>query len=240
MNKYEENKKTMYEAVLTLLESNTTVTAAVPAFAGAEAEFRNAVADLEAKAQELNQAVVGKADAKSDAAELLIDSIIPIVAGLSAFASKQKDVELQRKSDVSQSYLQRQRDTALVIEARAIIALANENIAGLADCGIAQQDVTGVQEKVAAYDASIGGRERSTAGRSGARKSLTSFFKEADRILAEEIDQYMKVLKPKHSQLYDEYVSARTVKNVGLRHRKPAATVAQPVNGTHAAVTPTN
>jgi hypothetical protein len=44
-------------------------------------------------------------------------------------------------------------------------------------------------------------------------------FSEIDELLADEIDRHMEHLKQKYSQFYEQYFSARMVKDIGVRHR---------------------
>lgn len=64
MRKHEENKHTMYKAVLAKLDANKSKTDTIPAFADSIDTFRTAVGGIEAKAMQMDNAVAGKTTTK--------------------------------------------------------------------------------------------------------------------------------------------------------------------------------
>jgi hypothetical protein len=233
MNKVQENKRTMYEAVLALLSANSAKTAAVAAFATSEAEFRNIVSQIENKSAEYNQATVGRTASKNQAADILVDAVLPMAAALFAYGSKQKDATLKEKAAVNESELRRIRDTELITQTNAILALLNEHLLPLADYGVTAAKITEFQQKITDFNAALGTRESSLAERVGARTSLADLIRKADEILHEQLDHFMELFRPTEPQFYTEYFTARIIKDLGTRHRRPA-TDAPPTAGTPA------
>ncbi len=231
MNKIQENKRTMYEAILALMTANAAKIAAMPAFAASETSFRNVVAQIEGKSQEYNHATTGKVNVKREAEAALITETLAMAAALFAYARKQKNAELKAKATVTESVLRLMRDTERVTQANAILGLVNANLQALADYGITQEKATAYQGKIAVFAAAVGGRESSIAERAGARTSLVDLFRQADELLREELDRCMELLRATEQQFYTEYFAARIVKDLGLRHR-------QPTNGTQPAPVP--
>jgi len=223
MNKTQENKRTMYESILSLLTVNATKTATVPAFAVSEAAFRSIVARIEAKSQQYNNATAGKVKAKQDAEAKLIAATLAMAAALFAYGRKQKDAEMKAKADISETALRSMRDTELITQSNAILALVNSNLQALADYGVTQAVASEFQAKIASFTAALGSRESSVAERVGARTSLGDLFKQADELLAEELDQLVELLRASEPQFHTEYFAARVVKDLGTRHRAQAS-----------------
>lgn len=238
MTKNQENKRTMYEAVLSLLAANSALITPIPAFATSQTDFQNAVAKIESKSQEYNQATVGKAAMKNEALQNLIDAVMVMTSALSAYAQKQGNTVLKQKAFQNVSGLQRMRDTEVITRANEVLTLVNANTANLTDYGVTAAMITDFQQKIASFNTAVGEKESSVAERSGARESLSDLFRKADAILSEEIDQFVTSLKSTAPQFHTEYFAARMVKDIGLRHKTQPLT--QPVNNQPAAGTQPN
>jgi len=227
MRKHEENKQTMYKAVLAKLDGNKTITDTIPAFADSITAFRTTVEGIEAKAMQMNNAVAGKTMTKLQAEDEMIQSLMPTASALYAYGRKEKNAELTAKADVKESYLRRMRDTELVIKARSIHELAAANAAALAPYGITDAKVNALKEKIDSYDTSLGERESGSAARTGARLSLTELFAKADDLLENEIDRQMELLREAYREFYNEYFAARVIRDLGIVH-EPEPTPAPP------------
>ena len=218
MRKHEENKQTMYKAVLAKLNANKSKTDTIPAFADSITAFRTTVEGIEAKAMQMNNAVAGKTMTKLQAEDEMIQSLMPTASALYAYGRKEKNAELTAKADVKESYLRRMRDTELVIKARSIHELAAANAAALAPYGITDAKVNALKEKIDSYDTSLGERESGSAARTGARLSLTELFAKADDLLENEIDRQMELLREAYTEFYNEYFAARVIRDLGIVH----------------------
>jgi hypothetical protein len=218
MNKPEENKLSMYDAVLNLLEANAAVTGTLPAFAQAETEFQTVVGNIKAKETQLNEAVAGVTNSKHNAENEMIEDVLKAANALFVFAKRQNDEELKAISDINHSKLKKLRDTELVGKARSITDKANTNIAALNDFGITPEFVTALTEKTDAYESSLGNQAAGFAGKSAARQSLSELFTNADSILKDELDNMVELLKESNGDFYNTYKSARSIKDLGMRH----------------------
>jgi hypothetical protein len=116
------------------------------------------------------------------------------------------------------------RDTELASKGELIASLANQQLSNLTPASITDTMIADLSAKVIAYRDAIGARESGVAERIGARTSMEDLFIKADGILEEEIDPGMELLRGSQTELYNEYFSARVIKDLGIRHRPEQAT----------------
>ncbi len=218
MSKYLENKLTMFEAVDSVLKENSAKYATLAALAEAATSFDGLVVQIRSKSTEVITATAGKSQGKWDAEDLLLDTLVPVAAALSAYATKTGDTAMKDTCTISETKLRRMRDTDLVARATAIHqhGTAGE---GLAAYGVTTEMLAALKQRIDAFNRSIGERESSVAQRMGARLSLSNLYDKADSMLTDEIDNMIEMLKGTETQFYNEYFAARVTKDVGLRHK---------------------
>ncbi len=228
MNKRQENKLTMYEGLLTLLQSNSAKTQSIGGFANAATELSTIVAGLKAKSTEVDSATVGKVATKYSAEDALVAALLPACSALYVFGRKQNNAEIKERANVTEAKLRSLRDTELASFGNAIAELSAANVQGVVPFGITTEKIAELKTKAEAYSDAIGARESSVADRKGARGSMSDLFDKADELLNEEFDRYMELLRPTETELYNKYFSARVIKDTGVRHDKPAPVPPKP------------
>ena len=224
MTKNQENKLTMYEAVLATLTANSENTKVVPAFAPAIQEFAEVVGKIKSKTIEMRGVLAGVGADKENAEDALIESLVKICSALSDFARRAKDNALAEKAKVNESGLRRMRDTDLVSKATAIHATATEVLSNLADFGITQTMLTDLNAQINAFNAALGAREGGVAERSAVRIALAELFDNADGTLKMDLDKLIELVKKDAPQFYNAYYGARVIKDLGHRSRPKAET----------------
>ena len=228
MNKRQENKLTMYEGLLTLLQANSAEFQSIGGFSDAVTQFSSIVSEVKAKSNETEVLTAGKVAAKHEAEDLLVGLLLPVCSALYIFARKQDNTEIKERANITEAKLRAMRDTELASYGESIADLANTNASALALMGITAEMIADLKGKAQAYTAAIGARESSVAERKGARGSMNELFDKADELLNEDFDRYFELLRPTDTELYNKYFSARVVKDMGMRHR-PVATPPTPV-----------
>ena len=212
-----ENKRTMYKAVTDLLDANTAKTAVIPAFAAALTNFKGLVDGISEKNQLKGSATSGKTALKTQLANDLIAATVPIASALFALGSTSDDPRLKELGDVRKSDLQNLRDTELTDKVEIIKKLADENAVELAAYGVAPAEIAAIETKSVAYDDSLGDKESSLSTQSSAGKFMANLFTQADTILTDQLDRMMEKFNPSDMQFYQEYKSARVIKDLGHR-----------------------
>lgn len=226
MNKTQENRLTMYEAVATLLGSNPTITSAIPAFSTAAATFNSLIGQIKDKGREKSEALSGKTSNKLQAEDALVRVLMEIGRPMVAYANTVNNNQLLDIVSVSESRYRLMRDTELVSKAKSILQQATQYLSSLAGYGIVQEKLDDLQAKTDAFDAALGKRESSVAERVGATAALTALFEQTDDVLAKEMDNIVEAIRSTQTQFYNEYFAARVVKELGIRHEAKQAPAA--------------
>jgi hypothetical protein len=225
MNKYMEDKRTMFAAVLSLLTASRAKLAAIPGFPEALDSFQLLLEKIDAKAKEKDEATAGKTLTKHTSEQILIRAMMKTSSALFLLARKTHNIELKEKSTLLESTLTRMRDTNLAIEGEALLGLAKEQAQQLTAYGVIPEEITELEKKIIAYRDALGKSVSSVSERIGARISLETLMKEADEFLAEEIGRYMERLRENEPEMYAAYSDATYIRLTGIRHEKavPAA-----------------
>jgi hypothetical protein len=230
MNKQQENRLTMYEGLLVLLQTNSAKLQSFGMISSAATEFAGLVSAIKTKSVEVDIATVGKVATKFGAQEALAIALLPVCSTLYVYGRKQGDAEIQARASISETRLHHMRDTELASFATGLLDLATAHAADIAPFGVPAEMIAGLKIKTDAYSAAIGAREVSVTERKGARGSMNDLFDKADELLHEELDRYMELIRGAEREFYNKYFSARVVKDIGIRHRTPVeTTVASPV-----------
>lgn len=211
----QENKLTMFEAVISLLDANTAKTAVVAAFAATYNMFKNFVTEIKAKDVEKSGATTGKTSTKNADKEALISAVMLVGSAISALGAATNNNQLKEGGKVTRSELNDIRDTLLVTKAQGVHDLTNGNAAALAPYGITVAVITDLNTKITNYNNSLGARESSVAQQVGATTQVKSLFKKADKQLTEQIDLIMESFAGSDPQFYDEYKQARVIYDLG-------------------------
>ena len=222
MNDKQENKFTMYQAVSTLLDANTAKTAAITAFGTAFTSFKDVLLSISEKNIQKNTATAGKTTLKNQQQSDLIESSLPIAGALYALGSATDDPRLQALGNLKKGYLSNLRDTELTDVITNLKNLADSYAAPLAAYGVTPAAISALDTKLTTYSAALGGKETGFATKVAAGNVLSNLFDDADAILKDQLDRMMEMFAPTDQQFYQEYKSAREIKDLGHRFDPPA------------------
>ena len=230
MHKRLENKLTMYEGLLTLLQDNSDKIQSISAFGEAVTKFSDIMQSIKAKSIEVDQAAAGKTSGKLNAEEALIECLLPVCSALFLFGRKENNTAIMERANTAEYKVRLLRDSELASYGNAIAEMASGNKQGISGYGVTEEKIAELKTKAEAYVSAIGERESGIAGRKGARETMTDLFKEADEIIGKEIDNYMEIVRPLEPEFYTKYYAAKVIKDMGIRHRQeeaePAGTAA--------------
>ncbi len=219
MTKRHENKLTMYEGLLSLMQGNGGKIQTVPGFTATVTALGEKIGVLKTKSAEVDTVAVGKTATKESAKEALIEALIPVSTMLFVIGKRSKNEELKELGDVSESRLAYMRDTELVKYGKTIAERAATISAELTANGITAAMVADLAAKAEGYNTAIGAKESSIVDRKGARGTLADLFNEVDELLTDEVDRFMELLRNKEPEFYNKYFAARVVKETGVRHK---------------------
>jgi hypothetical protein len=178
------------------------------------------VTAIKAKTSELNNTKVGKTAAKHAAEDELIDILVPAAHALYTIGKEKKLPDVMEQTDSTDRDVRRMRDTDLAEKADEIAKLAVRFTAELADYGFNAAKISLLRAKVDTYSQAIGLRESSVGEHSGAYVALQQLYDQADELLGDELDRLIELIRIPEPQIYDQYFALRSVKDLGVVHRK--------------------
>lgn len=214
MNDSQEDKLSMYQAVLAVLENHQTVWAAVPAFVTAESAFRIGVNNLQSIAQQQQTSTGATAD-KQRLRVAMADAAMPIVGALKALAAVTSNGELAAECDLTRSDFLYGRDTDSAAQADRVYVLASEHAAALVDYGISSPHQTAIYDATQAYRDALTRPREVIAATSAATEQLAAAFDAADQRLNGQLDNLVEIFRTSHSTFYLQYASAREIVDSG-------------------------
>ena len=220
LTKKQENKISMFKDLETVLDNNVSIIDRIPQLKDSTDKFKNLITDISNKAVIKNTVLKGSVITKTNKRIELETAILESASALSAFGSKTENEIIKAISHTTSSSLDKSRDTDLINKANSILDMMVQNETALVSYAVSSDDIEKLRNCIAAY-------KNSSAVTSGSKtesllinKSLQELFQEGMHILEFEIDKMVDSLKSKEKNFYDSYYAVRTIKNLGIRHRK--------------------
>ncbi len=223
MTAKQENKLTMYLAVKTVCDRNTTTWQTLPAFADAYTEFGTNVANIQALVQNQSVDSTGLTADKDQLRKTMATAAVTIALAVNAYARKTKNHDLAAKTNVSVSTYLEGRDTLAAPNALNIHASATAVLANLGPYGVTAAKLTDLKAKIDAYAASISKPRDAVSSGSTATRQLSAAFKAADAVLNEQMDALLPQFAESNPQFTQDYQNARIIVDTGARKAKAPA-----------------
>jgi hypothetical protein len=227
MRTNQKNKIHMYNSVAAKLAQYSAKLSFLTALPAVLQLFNRTIQLIEEKETERSNQTTGKLEVRDDAEDALVELLVQVSSSLLAFASSLKNTELYEKAKVKKGILHRLRDVELLLKAKAILVLAQQNSEQIAPYGVTAEILAAFQQAITDFEAAMGNVDKGYAGRSGARVSLYEAFDQADAILKDQLDAMMESVKKVDSQIYNEYWASRVIHDLGgaRETKKPPAPV---------------
>jgi hypothetical protein len=216
MNSKQENKYSMYLAFKKYIDTQTTITNALPNFAASLTVFNTALSKIETSrnAQETDSS--GTTANKQETKEALITAALDLSNKLKAFATVTKNKVLLGEVETTVSKLRALADTSLLDKATLFYNRAQTNVGNLTAYNVTAATQTAFTTLLANYKNLIPAPRLSQTDRKEATKNLNAAFAEADSAL-ETMDTLVEIVRLSQTQFYSKYHSARTVINFGSK-----------------------
>lgn len=215
MNRKQEAKLGMYNAVSTFCADNAAITATVLAFQTAVTDFDNAIAELRNAAQKEAQVILGITRDKTNLKNDLCDTAAGIASAIFAYAVSINSEELKEKANFPVSKLQYLRDELLAGTCRNIWGAANTNLAALADYGITAPKLADFLTKTESYESSVPEPRNALSVRSAQSETIAEKIRAIDAILKTRMDKLAVQFKTSHSEFYKSYRNNRIIIDAG-------------------------
>jgi len=228
MNARQEAKYQMYRSTQSHCNANATVIAGNAALNNAFKAFEALVEEIGNHETVIAKKITGVSKDKSQVKSSLADTAYRIASQVFAYASKAKNNSLKKQVDFSPTELLRTKDELFVPAVQNIYNAANDNAKALTDFGITQNDLNELTALMDAYKTATPTPRTAIGARAAKAKSLTELFKEADRLLKEQIDKLVTGLKKGNNLFVTEFANVRKIIDPASRPKKATVAPATP------------
>ena len=178
MNKQNEDRMSMFYALLQVLAKHVAVWTGIVPFKNAHDELKGNVASIENATQTQETSLKGVALDKRFKKEAMVKKTLEITQAIYAYAVDQGDLVLREQADYSRSDLMGVRDAVVAQTCQNIHDLANPIIAALGAYGLVAADLTTQQTAIDAYTATVGSPRAALTVRKGATAEIEALVKE--------------------------------------------------------------
>jgi hypothetical protein len=217
----QENKLSMYRAVIQVLDANAAEYAGVAAFGTQVTNIKNSVDLIGQLAQTQTADSSGITLDKAMLQGQMVDMALRVAGGLKAWASDNNNAPVGQQANINKSTFTKARDDLRDDIAQQIHDLGNANVAALANYGITAATLTGLQTRIDAYRSAIGSPRAARVQKGTATSLLETEFGRADMILNDRIDGLIEQFKSSGTTFYSDYKNARRIVNTGNHSSTP-------------------
>ena len=231
MTTKQENKLSMYLAVLAACEPHRAVIRSLPALDEAHADFNRHVAAIQRITQLRDVNGTGLADDKRSLRARMTESANATALAIRAYAVKAGNAELAAKANIPVSRMNEARDTVAAVMARNIHAMATEHLKGLERFGITSEKVARLGTAIDAYAASIGKPRAAAAQGVTLTQQLADAFDAADAILTGQTDALVEQFRATEPAFLEAYRTARAMVHLKASRGKPTPAAGQGTAG---------
>lgn len=222
MNSAQQNKLSMYLAVLGVMEKFHSAWSALTGIANMVTRLQGCVTQLGEKTGIQGTPQTGVAGGKNRKNLSMIQLASDIAGDLHSLAISRGDDVMAAKMDLHLSDLVHLGNTVVGPRCQEIHDLAETNAADLTS-GFntdAVADTAALQAAIDAYSPLVGTPRQAKGVTKEATKDIQALEESADALLKDELDRSMRKQKKKNPQFFGEYSSARMIINLGTRHEK--------------------
>jgi len=226
MNKQNEDKMSMFYALLQVLAKHVAVWTGLVPFKNAHDELKLNVGSIESATQKQETSLKGVALDKRFKKEAMVKRTLSIAQAMFAYAEDEGDVVLRDKVDYTRSDLMQPRDAIIAQTCQNIHDLANPLIATLAAYGVLPADLSAQQDAIDAYMATVGSPRAALTVRKGATAEINALVKDSMKILNNRMDKLMPEFEESNADFFQEYFDARMIVNSGSAKKDEEAEAA--------------
>ncbi|GAB3858932.1 hypothetical protein GCM10028822_34700 [Hymenobacter terrigena] len=222
MNDKQRAKLAMFQTTLLVLKAHADTYAANKALAAAVATFRTEVDLLDPEHQAQRPESGGLTAVKKKTRLRVAAAAHNIGAALFAFAADpaHEDLPLQAAVDYTQRTLERKSDADLVRLGRLIFDKGTEHAKDLIDLDITAQDLTELRDALTQFKSEQAAPRAARSEAAADTKELDRNFREAQALLATQIDRQVARYETKAPEFFVAYESARKPNATAGRHEK--------------------
>jgi len=218
MTDTQENKITMYESTLAVLDANETVWNAIIPIGGTVAEIRQELDLVRGFRQVQERDTTGITQKKHAIGVNLISAMVKVISGLIAHATITENYELRNAINYTKSNLEYSRDNILYDKAQLIYNTASPLATELAVYLVEQADIDAINTLSADYLGSIPSKRAATSAQKASTDNIKNAFKKLDKLFKDKLDNLIILFQVSNESFHKEYKAARIIIDLGVRH----------------------
>ncbi|MBY0426546.1 MAG: carboxypeptidase-like regulatory domain-containing protein [Cytophagales bacterium] len=211
MTDKQENKLSMFYAVIKIVEKFTAVWTSNVPFSTGFSIFKSKVASIEANRNTQVASKEGTTKDKEAKKSALVKKAFFICSRLKSLAINTGNTELGGAVNFSKTDFSKLRDTDLVGLVTNILARANANAAALVPYSVPAALITDLSTALTAYSGVISAPRSATVASKAATENLLTLFEDAMNALTERMDNDILVFESTNQDFYDQYFASRKI-----------------------------
>ncbi|MBI9072336.1 MAG: hypothetical protein JEY94_12105 [Melioribacteraceae bacterium] len=215
MTHTEENKLTMYEAVLSLMSSRKEFKTSLPALEKPMWELKHITKDIKTEETNWTSYKNGEKSELALAEDNLLETLLHIGQSMAVFAKLNGLNDLYDLCNINISSLALLSDIELINKTNIIVEKANDNLSSLKEYGITAKQITDLNSRLNYFKTNSLVPETDHQERVVKRWNLSSLFEKADGVLVEEMDNLMETIRDNKPDFYNEYKNKRQIREIG-------------------------
>lgn len=229
MIKNQKNKYAMYDGVTAYLDNSASKYAGNEEFISHLESFKTLNEKIALREDERNKATTGKTINKKNNRETVTNEALAVAGALYAYAKKNGMTTFMESVKFNLSKFNDFRDNVLLIELNSIKEKAAEYSEAISKYGITAERLNEFIQSIESYSNALNAKAAGGSLKTGASKSMTTLFGEADSIL-DSIDRLMENYKMSDENFYQGYKASRVIKDLGVRHKTGTDSQTEPTN----------
>lgn len=210
-----ENKLSMYEATIEVLDINTVPVATIPALVTAKSDLVNIIMQIRAANLIQQMSTKGKTMDKGDRKNELADTAYAVAGAVQALATDKGENDLYMLVNFSRTRLRSADDEEIQQLCQLIHDEANTVVASLLDYGVDEVKLEELQGLIDAWSSRSQAPRVAISERAAATSNLPNLFSAADEVLKKRMDKLMEQFYVDNRTFYDTYKKARKIVNAG-------------------------
>ena len=222
MENAQENKLSMYETVVEVLDANSALVSSLPGLVIARSALVNKTLQIRQMNMVQLKSTKGKTLDKGARKVLLADTSYGVAAAVQAYAATTENNDLYELVHFTRTALRESEDEALEQACQLIHDEANKVVASLPDYGVDATDLSDLQGLITAWGTQSQAPRMAISERTMATQTLPSLFKDADSILKKRMDKLMEKFRVSNPEFFATYHAARRIVDAGHGKKKLA------------------
>jgi hypothetical protein len=221
MNNKQENKLSMGEATLEVLDMHGALVGAVPAVVSVKTALVNKTLEIRSANMIQLTTTKGKTTSKAQRKAGLADAGYGIAASVQAYASVTGDSDLYMEVNFGRGEILKMEDEQIQQACTIILNAGLAHVANLGDYGVTAVKLTNFETLIANWHVESQLPRVAIAARKVATKAIPVLLRQMDVILKDQLDKLMVLFKDSEPTFYNTYVEARKVVDSGHGAKGP-------------------